>query len=155
MILAFAKNFNLSLRQKNTEFFMGWVEDMRECQSWILLPKLTHGEQLDNTAEKKYLYINRIIVECNSATWINRLTKKTGGRLQVMSNVIIINLFSASAILNSIDYFKSVQHAGLSPVTHHTPLSHRDWVTTHAPLSRICKTMLPSANCVHQALCRQ
>jgi len=101
MILAFAKNFNLSLRQKNTEFFMGWVEDMRECQSWILLPKLTHGEQLDNTAEKKYLYINRIIVECNSATWINRLTKKTGGRLQVKFNIIIINFFSASAILNS------------------------------------------------------
>jgi hypothetical protein len=28
-----------------------------------------------------------------------------------------------------IDYFKCVQHAGWSPVTHHTTLSHRDWVT--------------------------
>jgi len=30
---------------------------------------------------------------------------------------------------NSIDYFKCVQHAGQSPVTHHTTPSHRDWVT--------------------------
>jgi len=31
--------------------------------------------------------------------------------------------------LNSDDYFKYIQHAGLSPVTHHTTPSHRDWVT--------------------------
>jgi hypothetical protein len=30
---------------------------------------------------------------------------------------------------NLIDYFKCAQHAGQNPVTHHTTLSHRDWVT--------------------------
>jgi hypothetical protein len=28
-----------------------------------------------------------------------------------------------------IDYFKCMQHAGRSPVTHHTTPSHRNWVT--------------------------
>jgi hypothetical protein len=32
-------------------------------------------------------------------------------------------------IMNSNDYFKCVQHAGQNPETHHTTLSHRDWVT--------------------------
>ncbi len=32
-------------------------------------------------------------------------------------------------VKNSIDYFKCMQHAGWSPVTHHTTPSRRDWVT--------------------------
>jgi hypothetical protein len=30
---------------------------------------------------------------------------------------------------NKIDYFKCMQHAGWSPVTHHTTPSRRDWMT--------------------------
>jgi hypothetical protein len=34
-------------------------------------------------------------------------------------------------IKSSIDYFKCVQHTRQKPETHHTPPSHRDWVTIH------------------------
>ena len=42
---------------------------------------------------------------------------------------------------NSDDYFKCMQHTGLSSVTHHTTLSHRDWVTIDY------KHTLQSINC--------
>ncbi len=44
-------------------------------------------------------------------------------------SVMIFPSWISLFIKISIDYFKCVNHTGQRPKTHHTPLSHRDWVT--------------------------
>jgi hypothetical protein len=62
---------------------------------------------------------------------------------------LILSSVTCPYLKNSMDYFKCVQHAGWSLVTHHTTPSHWDWVTTdykhtsqsiHSTLGRSAET---------------
>ena len=62
---------------------------------------------------EKLLIIARLQLYCELSTW----------RESSLPLLALVNIK-----LN--DYIKCMQHAGWSPVTHHTTPAHRDWVTT-------------------------